>query len=240
MKIVPSIDIMDSKRVEVVGHVANKTLEDSDPVTIAIYWEKKGARMIHIVDIDASLNTGRSNTEIVKRVIRSVGIPVQVAGGIRSRKQVEDFILNGASRVVVRLKPCSTNALYDFSGLGKIVLGIDYLGRNMFRGIGRESMIALEKDVAKWVLKVDETIGLEGILITDVGKEGSLAGLRYETLSFLSMLRETGVKLTYAGGVSSPEDILTLKKTGVESVVIGKALYDGLLSLEDLRRIAED
>ncbi|MEM4169287.1 MAG: HisA/HisF-related TIM barrel protein, partial [Thermoproteota archaeon] len=86
MKIIPSIDLMGSKRVEVVSHTVDKALEDSDPVKIAAYWEKAGAQMIHLVDIDAALNTGRSNTGIIKKVIRSVSIPVQVAGGIRSRR----------------------------------------------------------------------------------------------------------------------------------------------------------
>ncbi len=239
MRIIPSIDLMDSKRVEVIGHVVDKALEGSDPVKIAAYWEKAGASMVHVVDIDAALNTGRSNASIIKRIIRSVKIPVQVAGGIRSRKQVEDYLSNGASRIVVRPRPCSTNALSDFSGLDKIVLGIDYLGRNMFRGIGKESIVISEEKAATWVLKVDDAIGLKGILLTDVGREGSLAGLRRETLSLLSILRETGLGLMYAGGVSSLEDILTLKKTGVEGVVIGKALYNGLLSLEDLRRVED-
>ncbi|MEM3464877.1 MAG: HisA/HisF-related TIM barrel protein [Thermoproteota archaeon] len=237
MMIIPSIDLMDSKRVEVVSHVVDKALKDCNPVKIAAYWERAGAQMIHLVDIDAALNTGRSNTGIIKKVIRSVAIPVQVAGGIRNRRQVEDFLSYGASRIVVRLKPCSMDAVDDFSGLEKIVLGIDYLGRNTFRGIGKESIIIREEEAATWVSKVDDATGLKGILLTDVGREGSLAGLRRETLSFLSMLRETGLELTYAGGVSSLEDILTLKKIGVEGVVIGKALYNGLISLENLRRI---
>jgi len=240
MKIIPAIDLMGSKRVEVVGHVAEKTLEDSDPVKIALYWEKAGASMIHLVDVDAALNTGRSNASIIKKVIRSVGIPVQVAGGIRSRKQAEDFLSNGASRIVVRLKPCSTDAEADFSGLDRIVLGIDYLGGNMFRGTGRESITARGEEVAAWVSKVDGKIGLKGVLLTDVEREGSLSGLRDETLSFLTILRKTGLELMYAGGVTSLEDVLALKKTGVEGVIIGKAFYNGLLSLEDLRRIVED
>ncbi|MEM2930189.1 MAG: HisA/HisF-related TIM barrel protein [Thermoproteota archaeon] len=240
MKIIPSIDLMGSKRVEVVGHVVGRTLEDPDPVETALRWEKAGVHMIHLVDIDAALNTGRNNGVIIRRIIQSVKVPVQVAGGIRSRKQVEDFLSDGASRIVVRLKPCSTHAAGEFSGLEKIVLGIDYLGRNMFRGIGKERIIAREEEAATWVSRVDDTIGLKGVLLTDVRKEGSLAGLRGETLSFLSMLRETGLELMYAGGVTSIDDILALKKTGVEGVVIGKALYNGLLSLEGLRRTVED
>lgn len=239
MKIIPSIDVMGSKRVEVVGHVVEKILEDADPVKIALHWEKLGARMIHLVDIDAALNTGRSNAEIITRIIRSIGIPVQVAGGIRSRKQVEDFLSAGASRIVVRLKPCSTEDIGDFSGLEKIVLGIDYMGGGVWRSIGRGVTIRDEEAVS-WVSEVDDLIGLEGILLTDVGKEGSLTGLRGETLSLLSVLKETGLEFMYAGGVSSLEDILTLKEIGVDGIVIGKALYKGLLRLDDLRRVVED
>jgi phosphoribosylformimino-5-aminoimidazole carboxamide ribotide isomerase len=239
MKIIPSIDIMGSKRVEVVSHFVDKTLEDSDPVETSLYWEKAGARMIHLVDIDAALNTGRSNADIIKRIIRSVRIPVQVAGGIRSRRQVEDFLSAGASRIVLRLKPCSTDES-SFSGLERIVLGIDYLGRNMLRGIGGESIIVREEKVLYWISSVNDSIGLKGILLTDVGKEGSLTGLRGETLFFLSMLRETGLELMYAGGVSTLEDVLALKRTGVEDVIVGKALYNGFLCLDDLRRVAED
>ncbi len=240
MKTIPSIDIMNSKRVEMVGHVVEKIFDNPDPVEIALSWEKQGVHMIHLVDIDAALNTGRSNIDVIRRTISSLRIPVQVAGGIRSRSQAEGLLLIGASRIVVRPRPCSMTVAKDFAGFDKMVLGVDYLGGNFLRDTGKEGVMISQEKVVSWVSEINESTSLKGILFTDVEKEGSLTGLRNETLRFLSLLRETGLELMYAGGVSSLEDVSTLKKTGVDSIIIGKALYNGLLSLDDLRRVAED
>lgn len=239
MRIVPSIDIVCSKRVEVVSHDVEKIFEDSNPVETSLYWERAGASMIHLVDIDAALNTGRSNADTIKRVVSSVRIPVQVAGGIRSRSQVEEFLSAGASRIVVRPRPCSMDMAKDFSGLENIVLGIDYLEKNVLRDLGKNGVRVSEQEAVSWVSRLGDSIGLRGVLLTDVGKEGLLRGLRRETLSFLSLLTGTGLELMYAGGVSSLEDVSTLRKLGLSGLVVGKALYSGVLSFNDLRRFAE-
>ncbi|MCS7138488.1 MAG: HisA/HisF-related TIM barrel protein [Crenarchaeota archaeon] len=236
MEIIPSIDLMYSKRVEVVSHEVETVFGESDPIEIALFWEKAGANMIHVVDIDAALDTGRRNTSIIEKIIRSVKIPVQVAGGIRDRNQVEEFLSAGAYRVVVRPRPCSTSFAKDFSGL-KIVLGIDYLSKNRFRDLGKKSIIFGEEEVVSWVLKLSSSMGLNGVLVTDVGAEGSLNGVREEALGFLKKLGETGLEIMYAGGVSSVKDVLKLRDVGVEGVIIGKALYKGLLSFQELRRV---
>ncbi|MEM1548573.1 MAG: HisA/HisF-related TIM barrel protein [Thermoproteota archaeon] len=238
MRIIPSIDVLCSKRVEVVSHDVEKVFEESDPVETALSWEKAGASMIHVVDIDAAIGTGRSNTELVKKVIRSVKIPVQVAGGIRTREQVEELLYAGASRVVVRPRPCSNN-LEGFSGL-RIVLGIDYMGSDRFRDVGRSSVAIAENMVVSWVSELDDSTGLSGVLVTDVGAEGFLKGVRKETLGFLRRLGGTGLEIMYAGGVSSIQDVFKLRDVGVHGVVIGKALYNGLLSFQELRRIVEE
>ncbi|MBO3799666.1 MAG: hypothetical protein FGF52_01200 [Candidatus Brockarchaeota archaeon] len=238
MRIIPSIDVLCSKRVEVVGHDVEKVFEESDPVETALFWEKAGASMIHVVDIDAAIGTGRRNTEVVKRVIRSVKIPVQVAGGIKAREQVEEFLHAGASRVVVRPRPCS-NSLEGFSSL-RIVLGIDYMGSDRFRDVGRSSVTIAEDMVVSWVSELDDSTGLSGVLVTDVGAEGFLKGVRKEALGFLKRLAGTGLEIMYAGGVSSIQDVFKLRDVGVHGVIIGKALYNGLLSFQELRRIVEE
>jgi phosphoribosylformimino-5-aminoimidazole carboxamide ribotide isomerase len=238
MRIIPSIDIMGSKRAGVIGHAVERVFDDSDPVETALFWERAGASMIHVVDIDAALNTGRNNMDVIKKVVRSVKIPVQVAGGIRVRGQVEEFLSAGASRIVVRPRPCSTSFIEEFSNLS-IVLGIDYLGNSMFRDVGKES-VRIEGDmVVSWVSELNRSMDLRGLFFTDVGAEGYLRGPREEALKLVRRLRETGLEVFYAGGVSSIKDVLMLRESGVEGVVIGKALYNGLLSLQELRRIVE-
>lgn len=239
MKIIPSIDLMCSKRVEVVSHEVERVFGESDPVETAVLWEKAGASMVHVVDIDAALGTGRRNTEVIERIVSSVKIPVQVAGGVRNRRQVEEFLSMGVSRVVVRPRPCSTGFAKEFSGL-RIILGIDYFGRNSFRDLGKDSISIGEDIVTSWVSESSSLIGLEGVLVTDVGAEGSLNGIRGETLDFLKNLKKTGLEIMYAGGVSSVRDVLRLSDIGVDGVIIGKALYNGLLSFQELRRIVEN
>lgn len=239
MKIIPSIDVLRSKRVEVISHDVEKVFEESDPVEIAVFWEKAGASMIHVVDIDAAIGTGRRNTELVKKVIRSVKIPVQVAGGIRAREQVEELLYAGASRVVVRPRPCSSSFAEDFSSL-RVVLGIDYMGSDRFRDVGKSIVTIAEDTVVSWVSELDGSTGLSGVLVTDVGAEGLLKGVRKEALGFLKRLCGTGLDIMYAGGVSSVQDVLKLRDVGVNGVVIGKALYNGLLSFQELRRMVEE
>lgn len=238
MMVVPAIDILGSKRVEVVSHTVEKTFE-ADPSEIAVSWEKAGARMIHLVDIDAALNTGRSNRDIIKKTISSVRIPVQVAGGIRSSSQAEEFLSAGASRIVVRPRPFSMDMAKDFQGLENIVLGIDYLEKNVLRDIGRSGVKVSEQEAASWVSRLGDLMGLRGVLVTDVGAEGSMGGLRGDTIRFLSLLRETGLELMYAGGISCLEEVSTLRGLGLSGIVVGKALYNGALSFNDLRRVAE-
>ncbi|MGQ9478764.1 MAG: HisA/HisF-related TIM barrel protein [Thermoproteota archaeon] len=240
MRVIPSIDIMFSKRVEVTKHAVDRTFEDSDPVETAKLWEEKGASMIHLVDIDAALGTGRRNTEVIKRIISSLKIPVQVAGGIRNRLQVKDFASAGASRIVVRLRPLSKDDAEEFRGMDKIVLGMDYMGEGMLRDVGTEGVKIDESEIIQWVEGLLQKISLKGVLLTDIGAEGLLKGLRDETLRLISLLKKTGLELMYAGGVSSPQDIHFLKELGVDGVIVGKALYTGMLSFEELRRVAEE
>jgi phosphoribosylformimino-5-aminoimidazole carboxamide ribotide isomerase len=236
MRIIPSIDLLCSKRVEVVSHDVEKVFEESDPVETAVFWEKAGASMIHVVDIDAALGTGRRNTEVIKKVIRSVKIPVQVAGGIRSREQVEELLSAGASRVVVRPRPCSRSFAEGFSGL-QIVLGIDYMGSDSFRDVGKDSVTIAEDKIVSWVSELRDSTGLNSVLVTDVAAEGFLKGVRNEALGFLKKLCGTGLEIMYAGGVSSIQDVLKLGDVGVHGIVVGKALYNGLLSFQELGRV---
>ncbi|MGQ9595950.1 MAG: HisA/HisF-related TIM barrel protein [Thermoproteota archaeon] len=240
MMVIPSIDIMGSRRVEVVGHAVKKAFEGQNPIDIAISWEKAGARMLHLVDIDAALNTGRYNADMIKGIISSVRIPVQVAGGIRHRDRAKEFLSTGASRVVIRLRPCSMEMADEFAGLEDIVLGLDYLGGNIWRDTGRSGIRAEEGEIVSWTCRLKDSIGLRGILFTDVGREGLLSGICKDVLEILSLLGENGLELMYAGGVSSLEDVLVLKELDIDGIVIGKALYDGVLSFEALRRVAED
>ncbi|HEY6189228.1 MAG TPA: 1-(5-phosphoribosyl)-5-[(5-phosphoribosylamino)methylideneamino]imidazole-4-carboxamide isomerase [Pyrinomonadaceae bacterium] len=238
MLIIPAIDLRRGLCVRLTqGRKEDASTYDGDPVSIAQGYKDDGAQMLHLVDLDSVFGEdGSINRAVVRRLINSVDIPVQFGGGLRSIADVEELIAIGAARVVIgTLAVEAPEELARMVGRfgSRICVGIDARdGQARTRGWeseGRISAIELARRVAR--------AGVERIVYTDVARDGTLGGVNIEQTR--NVARESGLKVTASGGVSTLDDIRVLKNLsscGVDSVIVGKALYEGRFTLGDALR----
>ena len=240
MLIIPAIDLRDGKCVRLTqGRREDVKVYDGEPVEIARGFEEAGARMIHVVDLDGAFaDKNALNRKVVRRIIRAVKIPVQFGGGLRSVTDVQQMIEYGAAQVVVgTLAAESPETLEKFVQLFgfRVCVGID--ARNGvvlthgWEKEGRLTAAALARRVAD--------AGVDRIVYTDVARDGMLSGVNLEQTCAIA--RESGLRVTASGGVSSLEDIRGLKTIsgcGVDSCIVGKALYEGRFTLQEALKAA--
>ena len=239
MKIIPAIDLMDGKVVRLYkGDPKNKTIYSDNPVEIAKKWEFAGADMIHVVDLDATLGGGE-NLEIIQEISKNISIPLQVAGGLRSEEKISK-VLDFASRVVIgtiamQLKQSEQeNILIDFIetfGNDRIVISIDHIdGKIVTHGWQNNTDIDLFDATREFV-----KYGFTEFLTTNVSKDGTLEGPDISSLSNICQIKNCNV--IASGGISKMEDIEDVKKIHPFGVILGKALYEGLVSIEEAKKI---
>jgi phosphoribosylformimino-5-aminoimidazole carboxamide ribotide isomerase len=236
MKIIPAIDIMCGSVVRLIrGNPANKIVYSNDAIEMAMKWKAAGADMLHVVDLDATLRTGVNNIEIITKLINDVNIPVEVAGGIRSIDAVNEMFSRNAAKVVLgtmAYKEPSSIRWLARKKAGKIIISIDqYNGRVMIDGWKESSGSGVDD-----ALKLFLGMGIKEFLLTSIDKDGTLAGPDIATLSHACSF--PGAKIIASGGISSLEDTIRVRNAGCTSVILGKALYDGTVSVEKVRVIA--
>jgi phosphoribosylformimino-5-aminoimidazole carboxamide ribotide isomerase len=241
MLIIPAIDLKNGKCVRLTqGRRQDVKVYDDDAIAVARRFEEAGARMLHVVDLDGAFREDESpNREVVRRIIEAVDIPVQFGGGLREVSAVEQIIGYGAERVVIgTLAAEAPEMLEKFLEMfgSRIAVGIDARdGQVLTRGWERQggtSALELARRMAK--------MGVARLVYTDVSRDGMLEGLNIEQTCMVA--KAAGIPVTASGGVASLADIERLKAaspTGVDSVIIGKALYEGRFSLEEALRVAE-
>ncbi len=230
MLVYPAIDIINGKCVRLVqGSYSEVTVFGDSPVEMALKWESQGAGYLHLVDLDAARSGNTENHEIIKQVARTLKIPVQVGGGIRSLDTIESLLSGGLSRVIL-----GTSAVNDQEMLEtaireyneKIVVGID----------AKDGMVAIhgwektsDLTAVAFARKV-EALGARTVIYTDIARDGMLKGPNLAAMS--EMAKAVGISVIASGGVSCLKDITDLKSTGVSGVIVGKALYTGNLELK--------
>jgi phosphoribosylformimino-5-aminoimidazole carboxamide ribotide isomerase len=233
--IIPAIDLRDGRCVRLTqGRKDHATVYDGDPIEIALSYETDGAQMIHLVDLDGAFSDPNSrNRQVLREIISRIKTPVQFGGGLRNLEDVAQVIELGVSRVVV-----GTLAVESPDVLAKLVnrfgsrvcVGIDARDNQvMTRGWEKREIITAV-ELAQRVA----ALGVERIVYTDVARDGMLAGINLEQTCLIS--RESGLRVTASGGVSSLadiRDIRTMSECGVDSVIVGKALYEGRFSLKE-------
>ena len=241
MLIIPAIDLQQGKCVRLAqGRKEAATIYDGDPVDVAKSFELAGAHMLHIVDLDAAFSDrGSSNRRLLREIIQAIEIPVQFGGGLRNSDDVKEVIELGVTRVVIGTlaveSPETLAELVHIFGSDYIAVGIDAKdGEVMVRGWeqdGKMRAVELAHAVAK--------AGVERIIYTDVARDGMLTGLNIEQTVLVA--RDSGLKVTASGGVSSLDDIKRLNELsgfGIDSVIIGKALYEHRFTLKEASQAA--
>ena len=232
MKIIPAIDLMKGKVVRLYkGDPDKKTIYSDNPLDIAKKWESAGADMIHLVDLDATLGCG-SNFETLRSIAKSVKIPVQVAGGLRNEKIIESA-LEFAQRVVV-----GTLAFNDKTILGelltrygkeKLVISADHNnGLIVVNGWQQSTKISLTDAVNGFV-----EMGFSEYLSTSITKDGTLEGPDLKPLQEINEISK--INLIVSGGISNIEDVMKVKELNPFGVILGKALYENQISIEEAK-----
>lgn len=232
MIIFPAIDIKDGKCVRLTqGDYNKETVYNNSPLAVAKQWETKGAEYLHLVDLNGAKEGKSINEEIIFSIAKETNIPIQVGGGIRSLQTVKSFISAGINRVIV-----GTAAINDRQFLEeavqrfgeKIAVSID--ARNGY--VATEGWTKTSTTKAKDLLKQLESIGVTTVVYTDIHKDGMLAGPNIEELKMIN--EQTNIRVIASGGITTIKDVAQVKQLNVYGAIIGKALYDGTLSLEDV------
>src|SRR5215471_3530199 len=242
MIIIPAIDLRNGRCVRLTqGRKDQTTTYDADPLQAAARFVDAGASWLHIVDLDGAFGDSESvNRRVAREIVSRFSLPVQFGGGLRTIADAAEMIDAGVARIVI-----GTMAVEDPARMTEMVerfgdqvsVGIDArAGEVMTRGWeqkGTVSAVALAKSVA--------SAGIKRIVYTDIARDGMLTGLN--VAQTCEVARASGLQVTASGGVASCEDIRQLMDVGeqlVDSVIIGKALYEKRFTLQDALRVAND
>ncbi len=230
MKLFPAIDIKNGQCVRLRQGSFQEVLVYSDiPLNIAKQWEACGASFIHIVDLDGALVGHSVNDEVIKSIVAEVRIPVQVGGGIRSIKDIENKLSLGVNRVIIGTKavkdPGFIKEAIALFGAERIVIGIDAKdGRVAIEGwekVSNYQAVALALEMKSY--------GVKTIVYTDISKDGMLQGPNITHTK--ELVETTGLEVIASGGVSSFKDLEQLEEIKVYGAIVGKALYENRIDL---------
>ena len=234
MKIIPAIDLMDGKVVRLVkGDPSKKTVYSNDPIGIAKKWESAGADMLHIVDLDATLGRG-TNIQIIKKMIEELNLPVQVAGGLRDKNTISE-VCEWATRVVLGTIAFQDREavlrLADDIGKDKIVISVDHIdGIVVINGWQKKTETKLIDGMNEFL-----KMGFSDFLLTSVSRDGTMLGPDLEFLQQACFLENANV--IASGGISNIDDVKRVKEINAFGVILGKALYENQISIEEAKKI---
>ena len=234
MVIIPAVDIKNGQCVRLAqGDFDRVTVYAENPVDMACLWARKGAKRIHIVDLDGSVAGLPRNASIILDIARSTAVPIEVGGGIRNMETIDYYLANGVASVIL-----GTAAIQDEDFVkkaagahpGQIILGIDALdGQVAVRGwTQKTSQNAVE------LAQRYENCGIQAVVYTDIQRDGMETGVNVEQTRALA--KAVSIPVIASGGVATLADIdhlLAVKDVSFFGVIVGRALYTGAIALED-------
>ncbi|RLE50556.1 MAG: 1-(5-phosphoribosyl)-5-((5-phosphoribosylamino)methylideneamino)imidazole-4-carboxamide isomerase [Candidatus Methanomethylicota archaeon] len=232
MLVVPAIDISRGKCVRFIrGRPEEAIVYYNDPVEAALRWADEGAKLLHVVDLDAAIGLGE-NTDVIKRIIKEASVKVQVGGGIRSFERAAQLLNLGAYRVVFGTlafyKPEDIKKVVEVYSPEHVMVALDHIGEKVVVKGWREAVGVKLVEAAE---RVVEKTCAGSILATSVAQDGTLAGI--DVCSVRKLIEKAKVPVYAAGGVSSLEDIKEVAKVGAAGVVVGRALYEKRFTLRE-------
>lgn len=237
MKLFPATDIIGGRVVRLTqgdyGAVRDYAVT---PEEASARFREQGASCLHVVDLDGARSGRAENAAAIKQVVGRFGLFVEVGGGIRSEAQVEEYLAGGVSRVIL-----GTVAVRDFDFVrrmaaahpGRIAVGVDAAGGKVAVAGWRE---VTDLDASDFCRRVRDA-GVDCVIYTDIARDGMMAGANLAV--YEELVRIEGLKITASGGISDLAELRTLREMGVDAAILGKALYEGKLSLTDALRAAE-
>ena len=237
MKIFPAIDIKDKKCVRLVkGDFNNKTEYETSPIDQAGKYKDHGFKNLHIVDLDGALTGNTVNLDIIKEIVGKYDLKIEVGGGVRSIDSIKKYVDLGVEKVIlgsaaIKNKEFLKEACTKFKK--KIALGLDAKDGNLSVSGWKENLNTKTLDFLKEV----NDFGVSRLIYTDINKDGTKASPNFnETVKIAGMSK---CPVIISGGVSSINDIKKAKKLNnknIEGIIVGKAIYDGDIKLEELAK----
>jgi len=233
MLVIPAIDIKDGRCVRLLqGRMEDETVYSDTPWEMAVRWREEGAVLLHIVDLNGAVEGHGVNDGAIREIVGRAKMRTELGGGIRDMTRIEALLAMGVDSVILGTAAVENPALVkealDRYGQERVVVGID----------ARDGIVATRgwtESGGKSAVEVGcemRELGVGRIIYTDISRDGMLTGPNM--IETERMARETGVRITASGGVSSLDDIRALKRLeplGVDSVITGKAIYEGKLNL---------
>ena len=231
MIIIPAVDLKNGKCVQLVqGEPGTEQVIIDNPDEVAMHWINKGAKRLHIVDLDGALGSGE-NLEIVKKIIQKSEVPIQMGGGIRTIEDAKKLLESGINTVILGTmaikNPEYITQLSDEYGSERICVSLDSKDNKVVTHGWTEYT---DKSPVEYA-KIFEEKGAGSILFTNVDVEGLLGGVDLKPVK--ELLSNINIPIIYSGGITSLNDLKILSELGTDYVVIGSALYKGLINFED-------
>jgi phosphoribosylformimino-5-aminoimidazole carboxamide ribotide isomerase len=231
--IIPAVDIKGGLCVRLEqGLMDKETIFSDNPEQMALQWERKGAKILHLVDLDGAVHGKPFNKEAIEKIVDTVSVPVQLGGGIRSLDTIEEYINLGIERIIIGTEACKNPDLVEMAAKrypGKVIIAIDSRDNYVSVEGWTESTGIVAIDLAK---KFGD-MGICSIIYTDIKRDGMSKGPNIGAIK--DFANSINIPVIAAGGVSSLKDIeelLPLEEFGVEGVITGRALYDGSIELD--------
>ncbi len=237
MYIIPAIDLIGGQAVRLQkGDYQKVTVYSEYPTEVAKEFEAKGARLLHVVDLDGAKDGTTANFDTVEDIIKNTGLSVEIGGGVRNMERIKKYIDIGVDRVIIGTaaitEPDFLRAAVKEYG-EKIVVGVDI----------KDGFVAI-----KGWLEISEVscfdfcrhlcdIGVKTVIVTDISKDGMLSGTNTELYRELS--RQFNINIVASGGVSTLDDVKTLSSMGIYGAIVGKAIYTGDIDLSEAIKCAD-
>ncbi|MRM82555.1 1-(5-phosphoribosyl)-5-[(5-phosphoribosylamino)methylideneamino]imidazole-4-carboxamide isomerase [Riemerella anatipestifer] len=236
MRIIPAIDIINGKCVRLTkGDYATQKIYNENPLEVAKEFEANGIEYLHLVDLDGAKSKHIVNYKVLEIIAQNTTLKIDFGGGIKSNEDVKIAFESGASQVtggsIAVQNPSVFLEWLNQYGNERIILGADANNRKIATQGWLESS---EKEVLEFIAEYEQK-GIRYVVCTDIAKDGMLQGTSNEL--YQEILQKTKVKLIASGGVSSLNDLIKLKEIGCDGVIVGKAIYEGKINLQELNRL---
>lgn len=239
MKIIPAIDIIDGKCVRLSkGDYSTKKIYSENPVDIAREFESYGIQFLHLVDLDGARSKHIVNQKVLENISRETSLHIDFGGGLKTGNDIEIAFNSGAKQItlgsIAVQDPEFCLEMIRKYGSEKIILGADCENRKIkTSGWQEESSL----DIIDFLLDYQNK-GIIQTICTDISKDGMLEGP--STDLYREILDKTSLRLTASGGISCIEDVERMKEIGCSGTIIGKAIYEGKIELQQLQKLIEN
>jgi len=238
MIVIPAIDLKDGQCVRLLqGRKDAVTTYSDDPASTARKWEECGAKLLHVVDLDGAFTGSQKNFEAIKKIREAVSMNIEVGGGIRDIRKIDELTGTGINRIIlgtaaIENPPLLLDACRKYPG--RILVGIDAKGGK----VAVKGWVEVTSVDSKELARDAEKIGAAGIIYTDISRDGMLIGPNINAMR--EMVEAVNIPVIASGGVSSIDDISALKEIkNLWGVITGKAIYSGAVDLREAIKIAQ-